>query len=192
VGVFSLCICPTRRVDRVKLIRYRRRADSIPRESRFRITARNRRICRTSINAFRSREMPGFHHLSPVFLPWLGVRRRWDARRGLRPHAMSLVPCLYNRCEIAIIGAKSPAVDSASPPSIRCKRGALVGTNRLLQRPQQRSESQLELFENTEWKQWFAEKLRSQARVICATPFGKGAGFGCSKWFLCCVCRSPR
>jgi hypothetical protein len=120
VGVFSLCICPTRRVDRVKLIRYRRRADSIPRESRFRIAARNRRICRTSINAFRSREMPGFHHLSPVFLPWLGVRRRWDARRGLRPHAMSLVPCLYYRCEIACGGFGEPAFDSMQE---RCAGG---------------------------------------------------------------------
>ena len=59
------------------------------------------------------------------FLPWFGVRRWKDSRRGLRPHAMSLVRCLYNRCE-------TPATDSATSPSIRCERGALAGSSRLL------------------------------------------------------------
>jgi len=57
------------RRNRVKLIRSRQQADSIPRKSRFQIAARERRDVLHPINAFRFREMSGFHHFSPVFGP---------------------------------------------------------------------------------------------------------------------------
>ena len=46
------------------------------------------------------------------FCPGWGVHRRRDASRGLPPHAMSLVRCLYNGCVIARCGFGDLACDS--------------------------------------------------------------------------------
>jgi hypothetical protein len=100
------------RRNRVKLIRYRRLTDSIPRKSRFQVGARERRVLPHPLNAFRSRKMSGFHHLLRVFGPgWASVAGETPVV-AVRPHAMSLVRCLYNRCEIARWGFGGLAFDS--------------------------------------------------------------------------------
>ena len=97
--------------NRVKLIRYRRRVDSIPRTSRFQ-TVGHKRPGAAALN--RCISIPGisdFHHLSPVFVL---VGASPADRRSSRPApaAMSLARCLYNRCEIARCGFGGLAFDS--------------------------------------------------------------------------------
>ena len=50
----------------------------------------------------------------------------------------------------SIIGAESPAADSAASPSIRCERGALVGHEPLVAVPTPTISAPTALFENTE------------------------------------------
>ena len=71
---------------------------------------------------------PEKYRASIIFRRFWRPSNRKDACRGLRLHAMSLVRCLYNRCE-------SPAADSTTPPSIRCERGAHAASGHLLQCP---------------------------------------------------------
>jgi hypothetical protein len=95
----------------VKLIRYRRRVDSIPRTSRFQTVGHKRRGLSHSIDAFRSWESRT-SIIFRRFLPWLG--RPPTERRSSRPApaAMSLARCLYNRCGIARCGFGGLAFDS--------------------------------------------------------------------------------
>jgi hypothetical protein len=137
-----------------------------------------------SINAFDPEKYRAFI-IFRRFRPWLGVRS--TVRRASRPAPAceGLVYRLYNGCVIVRCGFGDLAFDS-----MRGRRAR--GTNRLVRCPHRQSRSRLELLENIEQKQYLAEKPRSQTRVICATPFGKGAESGCWERFLCCVCRSPR
>jgi hypothetical protein len=158
--------------------------DSIPRKFPANQGSRSQRASAGSINAFDPEKYRAFI-IFLRFWPWLGVRS--TVRRASRPAPAceGLVCRLYNRCAIVRCGFGDLAFDS-----MRGRRAR--GTNRLVRCPQRQSRGRLELFENTEQKQSLAEKVRSQTRVICATPFGKGAEPGCWEWFLCCVCRSPR
>jgi hypothetical protein len=155
----------------------RLRAIRFPANQGSRIAARKRR----AYKCVRSREISGFHHLSPVLAL---VGRPFDGAAGLAA-CEGLVCRLSNGCVIVCCGFGDLAFDS-----VRGRRTR--GTNRLVRCPHRQSRGRLELCENIEYKQHLAEKLRSQTRVICATPFGKGAESGCWEWFLCCVCRSPR
>ena len=98
--------------NREKLIRCRRRADSIPRKSRFRIAACKRRTLLHSINALPIPRNIGLPTSFAGFCPG------WASFDGETPveawgsHAMSLVRCLYNRCEIACCGFGDLAFDS--------------------------------------------------------------------------------
>ena len=162
---------------------------SIPRKSRFQIMVRKRRvllhsISRVLLHSIKRLPIPGSIGLR---LSFAGFLPGWASVGGEAASRPARAPAIDT-----ILGVESPAADSASSPSIRCERGALAGTSRLLRCPHRQSRRQLELFENTKSKQWLAAKLQSQTRVICATPFGKRAASGRSKRFLCCVCRSPR
>jgi hypothetical protein len=69
------------RRNRGKLIRWHRRADSIPRESRFQIGARKRRVSPHSIMPSDPAKYRAFHPLSPVFCPgWRPSRVRRPSR----------------------------------------------------------------------------------------------------------------
>ena len=180
-GECSECVCLTPRRNRVKLISMAPAGDSIPRKSRFQIMVRKRWVLPHSIKRLR---IPGSIGLR---LSFAGFLPGWASVGGEAASRPARAPAIDT-----ILGVESPAADSASSPTIRCERGALAGTSRLLRCPHRQSRCQLELFENTEWKQSLAAKRQSQTRVICATPVGKGAASGRSKRFLCCVCRSPR
>jgi hypothetical protein len=158
--------------------------DSIPRKSRFQTAASRRRLFAALHDVFKSREISGFPLSFAGFFVLIG--RSSAVRRPSRP---------------------APARDVSSTDSI-------IGRNRSrrIRRPRHRFDArerggayevlaatptvvighQLGLSKNNKQKQRLTEKSRSQTRVICATPFGKGAESGRSKWFLCCVCRSPR
>ena len=168
---------PTPRRNRVKLIRWYRRAEF----DSTRVTVPDRRAQAAGFaalcNTFRSREIPGLPSSFAVFCPgWASVEGGGDARRGLRSSPMSLVRSLYNGCVIArdnggvIVrgGFGGLAFDSMWERRVG-GREPLVGV------PTPISRCQLKLFKNTEYNQCLAEKLQSQTRVICATPFGKGA-----------------
>src|SRR5689334_16349041 len=129
--------------NRVKLIRYRRRPDSIPRKSRFQIAARERRRLPHSINASRFRERSGFHHLSPAFCPG------WASVNGEAPAAGRAARAMSFTCD-SIIGAKLRAADSVTSLSIRCGRERDGGYEPLAAAPTTAIGSQPELFENTE------------------------------------------
>jgi len=61
------------------------------------------------------RSIPGTIGLPVIFrrfLSWLGILRPWDARRGQRPHAMSLRPLTLYRGVIARCGFGGLAFDS--------------------------------------------------------------------------------
>ncbi len=113
--------------NRVKLIRYRRRG----RFNSTHIAVPDR--CAQAPGAaalYRCISIPGNLGLPSSFAgfcPGWGVRRRRDARRGLRPHAMSLVRCLYNGCVIARCGFGDLAFDSVREGRAGGHRAACCG-----------------------------------------------------------------
>ena len=116
----------------MKLIRRHRRADSIPREAGFQIGARKRRVSPHSImpsDPAKYRASVLFRRFFALFGGPLRVRR---------PSRPAPVTDEHGPAD-SIIGAESPAADSAASPSIRCERGALAGTSRLLRCPHLRS-----------------------------------------------------
>ena len=106
------CACPTRRCgNRVKLIRGRWPADSIPGP----ITVPGR-LARAPGSALRYRWISVREVGHPItfrrFLPCLDAPPAVRQRRGLRPQAMRLVCCLYDRREIGGCGFGDLAFDS--------------------------------------------------------------------------------
>jgi hypothetical protein len=101
-----------------------------------------RRVSSHSINAFRSREISGFHPVSTISCPgWASVEGETPVA-ALRPAPMSLVRCLYNGCVIARCGFGDLAFDS-----MRERRAG--GHEPLVAVPTRQSRCQLEVFENT-------------------------------------------
>ena len=124
-GGVSPCVCPTRRYrNRVKLIRCRRRTDSIPGA----ITVPGRRAQAPGpalLHRCISARENGLPTTFRRFLPCSGA-----PGGGETPSRLPRMRCASS--VVSIIGVKSAAADSATSPSIRRQTGVPEGASGLL------------------------------------------------------------